>query len=107
MVIEELNVKKLRIDESLATKVKAVCKPNARLLGKKFGKEMQVVINEAKAGNFVIQDNGHVTVASQYDLLPEEFVIEYEKGDVPFDVAIDGSLIVALDDTLTDELRLE
>lgn len=34
-------------------------------------------------------------------------MIEYEKGDVPFDVAIDGSLIVALDDTLTDELRLE
>jgi isoleucyl-tRNA synthetase len=34
-------------------------------------------------------------------------VIEYEKGDVPFDVAIDGGMIVALDDTLTDTLRLE
>ncbi len=41
MIREELNVKEIRIDESLATKVRAVCKPNARLLGKKFGKEMQ------------------------------------------------------------------
>lgn len=107
MIREELNVKEIRIDESLATKVRAVCKPNARLLGKKFGKEMQWVITAAKSWDFTLQDNGHALVAKQYDLAPEEFEIEYEKGDVPFDVAIDGSLIVALDDTLTDELRLE
>ncbi len=107
MIVEELNVKTLIIDKTLAGKVTAVCKPNAKLLGKKLGKEMQWVINEAKSGNFVLQENGHVLVDSKYDLLPEEFVIEYEKGDVPFDVAIDWSLIVALDDTLTDELRLE
>jgi hypothetical protein len=41
MLREELNIKELRVDETLATKVRAVCKPNARLLGKKFGKEMQ------------------------------------------------------------------
>ncbi len=107
MIVEELNVKALIVDQTLASKVTAVCKPNAKLLGKKLGKEMQGVINEAKSGNFVLQTNGSALVAGQYELLPEEFVIEYEKGDVPFDVAIDGSLIVALDDTLTDELRLE
>ena len=107
MIREELNIKELRVDETLAWKVRAVCKLNARLLGKRYGKEMQWVINEAKSGNFVLQNDGHVLVAEKYDLSPEEFEIEYEKWDVPFDVAIDGSLIVALDDTLTDELRLE
>ncbi len=107
MIVEELNVKQLRIDESLATKVQAVCKPNARLLWKKFGKDMQTVIGEAKAGNFVLAWNGTVLVANTYELSSDEYVIEYEKWDMPFDVAIDGSLIVALDDTLTDELRLE
>jgi hypothetical protein len=41
MIREELNVKEIRVDETLAGKVKAVCKPNARLLGKKYGKDMQ------------------------------------------------------------------
>jgi isoleucyl-tRNA synthetase len=107
MIREELNVKACTIDATLASKVRAVCKPNARLLGKKFGKDMQTVINEAKAGAFVIQPDGSVLVAGVYTLAGDEFVIDYEKGDVPFDVAIDGGLIVALDDTLTDELRLE
>jgi isoleucyl-tRNA synthetase len=107
IIKEELNIKKIEFDKTLEDKVQAVCKPNARLLGKKFGKDMQTVITAAKSGNFVLQDNGHVLVAGQYDLTPEEFEIEYAKWDVPFDVAINGSLIVALDDTLTDELRLE
>jgi len=107
MLCEELNVKACTVDMTLASKVRAVCKPNARLLGKKFGKEMQMVITEAKSGAFVMQDDGSVLVAGQYTLTGDEFVIEYEKGDVPFDVAIDGGLIVALDDTLTDALRLE
>lgn len=106
MIREELNVKELRVDMSLATKVRAVCKPNARLLWKKYGKDMQTVINEAKSWNFAFVD-WHMVVAGKYELAPEEYIIEYEKWDVPFDVAIDGSLIVALDDTLTDELRLE
>jgi hypothetical protein len=40
---------------------------------------MQGVINEAKSGNFILQESGHVLVANIYDLAPEEFVIEYEK----------------------------
>lgn len=68
---------------------------------------MQRIIVSAKNGEFVIQENGHAIIAGEFDLAPEEFTIEYEKGTVAFDVAIDGSLIVALDDTLTDALRLE
>ena len=68
---------------------------------------MQTVINEAKSGAFVMQPDSSVLVAGQYVLTVDEFTIEYEKWDVPFDVAIDGGLIVELDDILTDELRLE
>jgi len=79
MIKEELNVKAYIVDETLASKVRAVCKPNARLLGKKFGKDMQTVINEAKSGAFVMQPDGSVLVAGQYVLTGDEFVIEYEK----------------------------
>lgn len=48
MIVEELNVKALIVDQTLASKVTAVCKPNAKLLGKKLGKDMQWVIAAAK-----------------------------------------------------------
>lgn len=111
MIKDELNVKDILIDTTMEQKVKAVCKPNARLLGKKFGKDMQTVIENAKAWSFAVQLDHTVIVSDwswqNWTLSPEEYVIEYEKGDVPFDVAIEWALVIALDDTLTDELRLE
>lgn len=36
MICEELNVKELRIDTTLGEQVRAICKPDAKILGKKF-----------------------------------------------------------------------
>jgi isoleucyl-tRNA synthetase len=54
---EELNVKEVKIfDESELPK--EVCKPNARLIGPKFGQNVKFIISEAKAGNFEKLSNG-------------------------------------------------
>ena len=51
IIRDELNVKEVRFEnpEKIARKI---CKPDARKIGPKYGKDMQYIINEAKAGNF-------------------------------------------------------
>jgi isoleucyl-tRNA synthetase len=52
IIRDELNVKEVRFEnpENLAKKI---CKPDARKIGPKYGKSVQIVIQEAKAGNFI------------------------------------------------------
>ncbi len=111
MIKDELNVKEIVIDSTMEQKVQAICKPNARLLWKKFGKDMQEIISQAKSGAFTLESDGSTIVSGvswqKWTLQSEEFTIEYEKWDVPFDVAIDGALVIALDDTISEILRLE
>ncbi|MEI7478235.1 MAG: DUF5915 domain-containing protein [bacterium] len=53
MVLEELNVKEFIVDLSMQEKVRKIYKPNAKMLGKKFGKDMQAIITHAKLGTWV------------------------------------------------------
>ena len=89
-------------------------KPNFKLLGKKFGKDMQKVgeliklwdnteINEIeKEGKFLLEASG--TTLGEISI--EE--IEVYTEDIPgWLVASENGLTVALDITITDELRLE
>jgi len=89
-------------------------KPNFKLLGKKFGKDMQKVgeliklwdnteINEIeKEGKFLLEASG----TTLGDISIEE--IEVYTEDIPgWLVASENGLTVALDITITDELRLE
>jgi len=54
---EELNVKEVKIFQE-SELPKEVCKPNARLIGPKFGQNVKFIISEAKAGNFEKLQNG-------------------------------------------------
>jgi isoleucyl-tRNA synthetase len=89
-------------------------KPNFKLLGKKFGKDMQKVgemiklwnnteINELeKEGKFFLESFG----TTYGDILLEE--VEIYTEDIPgWLVASENGLTVALDITITEELRLE
>ncbi len=89
-------------------------KPNFKLLGKKFGKDMQKVgeliklwdnreVNEIeKEGKFFLENAG-VTFG---DIQLDE--VEIYTEDIPgWLVASENGLTVALDITITDELRLE
>jgi isoleucyl-tRNA synthetase len=61
IIRDELNVKEVRYEnpEKLAKKI---CKPDARKIGPKYGKDVQKVIMEAKNGNFIEKENGIIDV---------------------------------------------
>lgn len=105
---EELNVKEVVIED--ASKIaRKIVKPNARLIGPKFGKDVQSVIMAAKSGIFEELEGGRIGVGD-FVLEPGEFEIAYEPSqDVGSGLAVEGGYgtVVALDVTVTDELRLE
>lgn len=111
----EVNVKEVKVltnEEAADILVKEV-KPNFKSLGPKFGKDMKIVaeairnmsneeINQLEqAGKFSIQVNGktHELPISDFEIITKDI-----QGWV---VAVDGNLTVALDTTLTEELKAE
>ncbi len=105
VIKNELNVKSIELianPEDLA-KVKAI--PNPRLLGPKFGKDVQTIIKAAKAGQ--IKDIGEKIVVfeqgREWILDKNEIEIRYEGKDNA-EVASEHGILVALDFSLTKEL---
>ena len=106
--LQEVNVKELKFVEGAGILVKKV-KCNFRTMGKKFGKDMKAV---AAAVATMTQEqiaeleaNGRLLLDS-YEILAED--VEIISEDIPgWLVGNDGNLTVALDITLTDELRAE
>ncbi len=105
VICEELNVKKLEILKDVQEVVKHVVMPNARLLGPKYGKYVQIIIQKAKAGEFTLEDGGKVRIG-EFTLEPDEVQIGFQ-GQAGFDVASAGGVSVVLDTTVTDELKHE
>ncbi|MCA9374207.1 isoleucine--tRNA ligase [Candidatus Peregrinibacteria bacterium] len=105
VILEELNVKDLEILTDAGEFVKQVCMPNARVLGPKYGKEVQSIIQMAKAGDFDVQEDGSVKIGD-YELSGDEVEVGFH-GKEGFDVASAGGVSVVLDTTITDELKQE
>jgi isoleucyl-tRNA synthetase len=61
IIKEELNIKSVHTVDSSSIAQK-ICKPNGRLIGPKFGKDVKNIISEAKSGNFEIIDENTVKV---------------------------------------------
>jgi len=105
VILEELNVKNLSIlkdaDEFTARSVM----PNARVLGPKYGKEVQSIIQKAKAGEFEVAEDGSVHIGD-YVLSGDEVSVGFH-GKEGFDVAGSGGVSVVLDTVITDELKQE
>jgi len=105
----EVNVKEIQyIDDTSGLLVKKV-KPNFAKLGKQYGpkmKEVSAVINTfTKEDIQAIEKSGTLNKGG-FDLVLEDVLISSE--DIPgWSVASEGGLTVALDITLTDELRRE
>lgn len=102
---EELNVKKIEITDDPSSIAKAVVHPNPKILGPKFGKDVQFILKEAKAGNFELLENGNIKIDS-FELTPEEFNMGYESKP-GMDVESDHGIIVALDTAITPSLKRE
>ncbi len=106
--LQEVNVKEVKFVEGAGILVKKV-KCNFRTMGKKFGKDMKAVaaaVAEMMQEQIAeLETNGKVQLGT-YEILAED--VEIISEDIPgWLVGNDGNLTIALDITLTDELRAE
>ena len=113
LIKSEVNVKAIElIDDASGILVKNI-KPNFKVLGPRFGRDMKVVANAINAMTAkdisTIENEGEITVdinGKSVTLAPED--VEITSQDIEgWLVASSGSLTVALDVTLTDELKKE
>lgn len=105
VIMEELNVKNLEILKNAEEVIKRIVKPNARVLGPKYGSKVQEIIRMAKAGEFEVNEDGGVKIGD-FVLTGEEAEVGFE-GREGFDVASDNGISVVLDTVVTDELKKE
>ena len=113
LVLTEVNVKEVEyIDDTASVLVKKI-KPNFKTLGPRYGnqmKELGTVISgmtQKEIVSFETIGSQSLTLnGQQITLTPED--VEIISEDIPgWQVANDGKLTVALDITVTDELRNE
>ncbi len=113
LILAEVNVKEVEyIDDTASILVKKI-KPNFKTLGPRYGKLMKEISNAITAltpqeiVSFENKGNHPVTINGQEIILTSEDV-EIISEDIPgWQVANDGRLTVALDITVSDELRNE
>lgn len=111
LIKQEVNVKELQLinaEEAKDLIVKQI-KPNFKTLGPKLGKDMKTVAAEISQFNTnqiaALEQNGQVTVAG-YEITTDD--VEIFTKDIPgWTVISEGKLTIALDLTLTEELKAE
>ncbi len=113
LVMGEVNVKEIELIEKTAGLITKRIKPNFKTLGPKYGKWMKQI--SALTAAFTQEQIAEIESSAEYVLdlggeritvTPADFEITSE--DMPgWLVASEGKLTVALDITLTDELRAE
>ena len=111
LILDEVNVKEIEFVEGAGMLVKKV-KCNFRTMGKKFGKQMKAVasaVAEMGQEQIAMLEQGGVTLMVEgAEALIELEDVEIYSEDIPgWSVANAGTLTVALDLTITEELRLE
>ena len=113
MIKSEVNVKEIQVlDDASDILVKQI-KPNFKVLGPRFGQDMKAVANVVN--NFTADDIKKIEQKGILDVQINGKSITLERGDVEITsqdiegwlVASQGALTVALDVTLTDELKKE
>ena len=113
LIKHEVNVKEIQLLEDASDILIKQIKPNFKALGPKFGKDMRFIANEVqnftqedinkieKVGNITIEVNGKNITLGTED-------VEISSKDIEgWLVANEGALTVALDVTLTEDLRKE
>lgn len=109
IIKSEVNVKDIQyIDDASGLLVKSV-KPNFAKLGKQYGpkmKEVSTVINSMTKEEINLIEKKGTLAKGGFDLVLEDVLITSQ--DIPgWSVASEGGVTVALDITLTDELKRE
>ena len=113
LIKHEVNVKEIELLEDASNILVKQIKPNFKVLGPRFGKDMKS-ISEA-ISKFTSKDINKMEQSGIFDVEVNGERITLERDDVEITsqdiegwlVANEGALTVALDITLTDELRKE
>jgi len=104
VILEELNVKELEVIKEASEIVERIVMPNPKVLGPKFGKDVQFIINNLKSGNYKI--DGNVVKVGSFELFGDDVEIGF-RGKTGFDVASEEGVVVSLDTNVTDDLKKE
>jgi isoleucyl-tRNA synthetase len=111
LILSETNIKDIEYITDTAGFIKKKIKPNFKALGAKVGKDMKVVAEVIN--NFTQDDISKLDSEGSINILDDKYLItltdvEIIAEDVPgWQVANLGKLTVALDVTITDELKEE
>jgi isoleucyl-tRNA synthetase len=113
LILDEVNVKELEFVEAKGMLVKQV-KCNFRTMGKKFGKLMKSVnaavlaMSQEQIAELEANEHLPLTLDTGEQVVVDLEDIEVFSQDIPgWSVANEGTLTVALDLTITEDLRLE
>ena len=113
LILDEVNVKELEFIEAQGMLVKQV-KCNFRTMGKKFGKLMKSVnaavlaMSQEQIAELEATEHLPLTLETGEQVVVDLEDIEIFSQDIPgWSVANEGTLTVALDLTITEDLRLE
>lgn len=111
LILSETNIKEIEYLKDTEGFIKKKVKPNFKLLGAKVGKDMKEVAAEIQAFSAeqiaTLEKSGKITLKTgNYEILSSE--VEILADDIPgWLVNVMGKLTVALDVTLTEELKQE
>ena len=112
IIQDELNVKNIIIADPKDL-AKQICKPDARKIGPKYGKDVQIIIKNWKEGNFNYLHDGIVQIWDSiipdnvFELHKWEYTMEYLPLEWTLDVEGGYGMVVGLDTQITESLRLE
>ncbi|MGA1225912.1 MAG: isoleucine--tRNA ligase [Tamlana sp.] len=113
LIKHEVNIKEIELLEDASGILVKQIKPNFKALGPRFGKDMKAiasaVVNFSSEDINKIEQNGSLEVAiNGKNITLERTDVEITSQDIEgWLVANEGALTVALDVTITDELRKE
>ena len=113
LIKHEVNIKEIVLLEDASDILVKQIKPNFKTLGPKFGKEMKFIANAIR--NFTKEDIAKIEFNEKIAIELEGKIINLDLSDVEISskdiegwlVANEGSITVALDVTISEELRKE
>lgn len=110
ILLSEVNVKELVVLKKVPENIRVTLSPNARVLGPKFGRDVQFVIKNAKAGNFEVTKSGYEVsdpVSKQkWEIAKNEAELRFESGEHEA-VEAESGMVVILETEITAELKEE
>ncbi|MEE2768189.1 MAG: isoleucine--tRNA ligase [Actinomycetota bacterium] len=107
LLAEEVNVKSVEFTDDLESHATSVLRPDGATLGPRLGADVQTVFAAARAGDWILEEDGSATVAG-HQLSNDEFDIILQSPDGMTTAALSsGDAVVILDTVVTENLIRE